>query len=122
MNARGEDGARTDQALRLAGTLTCGQCHIEYVCGQGADKDTTGEIRDVVPWRKLGDIEAFYEENFALLQDWRHSVTGETGIKSQHPELESYWESTHHRIGLSYADCHMENPSERKETPPRATG
>jgi nitrite reductase (cytochrome c-552) len=108
MNTRGTDGRRTAQAMRLAGTLTCGQCHIEYVCGQGADKETTGEIRDDVPWRKLPDIEAYYQEKFALQQDWTHSVTGATGIKSQHPELESYWESTHHKLGLSCADCHME--------------
>ena len=108
MNVRGDDGKRTAQAMRLAGTLTCGQCHIEYVCGQGADRETTGEIRDHVPWLKLSDIETHYQETFGLLQDWRHSITGLTGVKPQHPELETYWESTHHRIGLSCADCHME--------------
>lgn len=108
MNERGSDGQRTAQALRLAGTLTCGQCHIEYVCGQGADRDTTGEIRDHVPWRKLTDIEEHYQAQFGNEQDWRHSITGLTGVKPQHPELESYWDSTHHRQGLSCADCHME--------------
>lgn len=108
MNARGADGKRTEEALRLAGTLTCGQCHIEYVCGQGADRETTGEIRDHVPWRKLVDIEDHYQAQFGNMQDWRHSITGQTGVKPQHPELESYWDSTHHRQGLSCADCHME--------------
>ena len=53
----------------MAGTLTCGQCHIEYVCGQGADRDTTGEIRDHVPWRKLTDIEEHYQAQFGNEQE-----------------------------------------------------
>ena len=107
MNERGDDGELTERARRLAGTLTCAQCHIEYVCGQGADRATTGEIRDDVPWRKLRDIEDYYQSKFGLQQDWRHSVTGLTGIKPQHPETESYWNSSHHMLGMSCADCHM---------------
>lgn len=107
LNERGPDGKRTPEALRLAGILTCAQCHIEYVCGQGADRTTTGEIRDDVPWRKLADLEAYYRGKFNLQQDWRHSITGELGIKPQHPEVEEYWGSVHHRLGMSCADCHM---------------
>lgn len=107
LNERGADGRRTPRAMRLAGTLTCAQCHIEYVCGQGADRATTGEIRDHVPWRKLGDIEAHYQALFGNQQDWKHSVTGLTGVKPQHPETEAYWGSSHHMLGMSCADCHM---------------
>lgn len=107
MNERGDDGKRTPRARRLAGTLTCGQCHIEYVCGQGADRLTTGEIRDDVSWRKLRDIEAYYQTKFNNQQDWKHSITGLTGVKPQHPELEAYWGSPHHMLGMSCADCHM---------------
>lgn len=107
MNERGADGERTARAKRLAGTLTCAQCHIEYVCGQGADKATTGTIRDDVPWRKLRDIEEYYQSKFGLQQDWKHSITGVNGIKPQHPETESYWGSSHHMLGMSCADCHM---------------
>lgn len=107
LNERGADGKRTQNATRLAGTLTCAQCHIEYVCGQGADRTTTGEIRDDVPWRKLGDIEDYYQTKFGNQQDWRHSITGLTGVKPQHPETESYWGSSHHMLGMSCADCHM---------------
>lgn len=107
MNERGADGKRTPQAVRLAGTLTCGQCHIEYVCGQGADRMTTGEIRDDVPWRKLRDIEAYYQGKFNNQQDWKHNITGLTGVKPQHPETESYWGGPHHMLGMSCADCHM---------------
>lgn len=108
MNERGSDGKLTAQARRLSGTLTCAQCHIEYVCGQGADRLTTGEIRDDVPWRKLRDVEVYYQDKFASQQDWRHSVTGLTGVKPQHPETEFFWNSHHHLAGLSCADCHME--------------
>lgn len=107
MNERGADGKRTARAMRLAGTLTCNQCHIEYVCGQGADRLTTGEIRDDVPWRKLRDIEAYYQTKFLNQQDWKHSITGLTGVKPQHPETESYWGGPHHMLGMSCADCHM---------------
>lgn len=107
MNERGNDGRRTDAAMRLAGILTCAQCHVEYVCGQGADRNTTGEIRDHVPWRRLDDIEAHYNELFGNMQDWTHSITGKTGVKPQHPETEAYWGGAHHRLGLSCADCHM---------------
>lgn len=107
LNERGSDGRLTDQARRLAGTLTCSQCHIEYVCGQGADRATTGEIRDDVPWRRLADIEEYYQDKFNLQQDWKHGITGLNGIKPQHPETESYWGSVHHRLRMSCADCHM---------------
>lgn len=108
LNERGADGRRTTQARRLAGILTCAQCHIEYVCGTGADRLTTGEIRDDVPWRKLADIEAYYQDKFGNQQDWRHSVTGQTGVKPQHPETETFWNSHHHQRGVSCVDCHME--------------
>lgn len=108
LNERGPDGKLTPQARRLAGTLTCAQCHIEYVCGAGADRLTTGEIRDDVPWRKLADIEAYYQGKFGNQQDWKHSVTGLTGVKPQHPETETFWNSHHHEAGLSCAECHME--------------
>ncbi len=107
MNRRGADGKLTDEARRLAGILTCAQCHIEYVCGTGADRATTGEIRDDVPWRKLADLEAYYQSKFNLQQDWTHSITGRTGIKPQHPETEEYWGSVHYRLDMSCADCHM---------------
>lgn len=107
MNERDSGGERTARAKRLAGTLTCAQCHIEYVCGQGADKATTGTIRDDIPWRKLRDIETYYQTKFGNQQDWKHSITGLNGIKPQHPETESYWGSSHHMLGMSCADCHM---------------
>lgn len=106
MNERGTDGKRTPAAKRLAGILTCAQCHIEYTCGPGADKDK-GIIRDDVPWRKLRDIEPYYKVKYDLQQDWTHSGTKVAGIKAQHPEAEFFWESPHYKRGATCADCHM---------------
>ncbi|MDI7269767.1 MAG: ammonia-forming cytochrome c nitrite reductase subunit c552, partial [Myxococcota bacterium] len=106
LNERGDDGRLTPAARRLAGTLTCAQCHVEYTCGPGGDKDK-GILRDDFPWRKAGDVEAYYSVKYAFLQDWTHSGAGVPGIKPQHPETEFYWGSTHHRAAVSCADCHM---------------
>ncbi len=106
MNERGEDGELTAPARRLAGTLTCAQCHVEYTCGPGVDKDK-GILRDDFPWRSLADLEEYYAVKYDLVQDWKHSVTGLPGIKAQHPETEFYWESPHHKAGVACVDCHM---------------
>ncbi|MCS7224428.1 MAG: ammonia-forming cytochrome c nitrite reductase subunit c552 [Armatimonadetes bacterium] len=83
--------------------LLCGQCHVEYVCGMGADK----KIRFVYSWRKARDLQAFYQERYGNQQDWVHSLIGETLVKSQHPELELFWESKYERAGASCVTCHM---------------
>lgn len=106
MNERGEDGKPTPAARRLAGILTCAQCHVEYTCGPGIDKDK-GILRDDFPWRALADLEEYYAVKYDLIQDWKHSGTGLPGIKAQHPEAEFYWESPHHQAGVACADCHM---------------
>jgi nitrite reductase (cytochrome c-552) len=104
MNERDVSGRLTTNARRLAGTLTCAQCHIEYTCGPGADKEV---LRDDVPWRKLRDIEAYYQVKYGLVQDWKHGATGLLGIKPQHPETETFWEGPHYKAGASCADCHL---------------
>jgi nitrite reductase (cytochrome c-552) len=99
-------GKLTPNARRLAGTLTCAQCHVEYTCGPGADS-STGILRDDFPWRKLKDLEAYYQVKFDMWQDWKHSVTGTNGVKAQHPETEFYWGSKHYELGVACSDCHM---------------
>ena len=106
LNERGADGKLTASARRMAGTLTCAQCHIEYTCGPGVDKET-GILRDEVPWRKLAELEAYYKAKFNMVQDWKHAVVGENGVKAQHPETEFYWGSSHANYGASCASCHM---------------
>lgn len=83
--------------------LVCAQCHVEYVCGPGADK----KLRFVFSWRKVRDLDAFYREQFGYQQDWVHGLIGETLIKSQHPEVETFWESKYERAGASCVTCHM---------------
>lgn len=106
MNAKGTDGKLTAEARRLAGTLTCAQCHVEYTCGPGIDKDK-GILRDDFPWRKLKDIEAYYKVKYDNVQDWKHTGTGLPGIKAQHPETEFFWASPHYTLGVACSDCHM---------------
>lgn len=106
LNERGADGKLTAAARRMVGTLTCAQCHIEYTCGPGIDKDK-GILRDDVPWRKLADLEAYYKVKYDLIQDWKHALTEEPGIKAQHPETEFFWGGSHYNYGASCASCHM---------------
>ncbi len=83
--------------------LLCAQCHVEYVCGPGADK----KVRFVFSWRKVRDLDAYYREKFGYMQDWIHAIIGEPLIKSQHPEVELFWESKYERAGASCVTCHM---------------
>ncbi len=84
--------------------LMCAQCHVEYVCGKsGVD----GVDRDRFGWAKATDLHDVYAQRFGYAQDWKNAVMGEPLIKSQHPEMELYWESVHYDAGASCADCHM---------------
>lgn len=84
-------------------TLVCAQCHVEYTCGPGADK----VVRDHFPWAKMRDLHDHYTKTFDYKQDWKHALTGEPLIKSQHPETETFWESKYERAGASCVTCHM---------------
>ncbi len=83
--------------------LVCAQCHVEYVCGPGADK----KVRFVFGWRKVRDLDDFYRSEFNYMQDWIHAIIEEPLIKSQHPEVELFWESKYERSGASCVTCHM---------------
>lgn len=114
--------SRQDQQNTL-----CAQCHVEYVCGNSA---IDGYDRDFFPWSKVSDLESVYTTFFAYSQDWSHGKgtrpwqsadpllpgffqsgqlfgIDESLIKSQHPETETYWNSSHYKAGLSCPDCHM---------------
>lgn len=116
------------------GIALCGQCHVEYVCG---NSPIDGIDRDFFPWAKVGDLEAIYASAFPgygsypykYVQDWRHGTgalsspywpppsgppfyntpfpIGEALIKSQHPEAETYWGSRHYDNGAACYTCHM---------------
>jgi nitrite reductase (cytochrome c-552) len=98
----------TRQEMR---SFVCGQCHVEYYCG---DKDTL-----TFPWGKglrVEDEEAFWDEqrfpdDGAPFYDYVHGETGAKVYKAQHPEFELWSQGIHARSGVSCADCHM--PYER---------
>lgn len=84
--------------------LMCAQCHVEYTCGKSS---VDGIVRDAWGWSKAKDLHELYTQQFNYTQDWRQALMGEPLIKSQHPEMELYWDSVHDRAGVSCADCHM---------------
>ena len=108
LNEKGGPHKLTPEARRLAGILTCAQCHVQFVAGAGVDK-AKGILRDDLPWRKLGELEAYNQARFSMLQDWTHGGTGRPGVKARQADVESYWGSKHHAAGASCADCHMEH-------------
>lgn len=127
--AKAEIRSMDDPALSVydRNILLCAQCHVEYVCGF-SPIDTT--IRDYFPWRKEFDLEADFRARFDYAQDFLHGKgpqprqsddpgkpgyfpegalypIGERLIKSQHPEVEFYWQSLHYANATSCNSCHM---------------
>lgn len=115
------------------GVALCGQCHVEYVCGNSS---IDGIDRDYFSWAKVGDLEGIYQAQFPgygiygdrkYVQDWMHGTGAlssplapgngvsyltpfpirEELVKSQHPEAETYWESRHYGNGAHCSTCHM---------------
>lgn len=89
--------------------LACAQCHVEYYM-------TPEEKQVKLPWTGgLGAEEAYayYEQND--FYDWEHELTGTKVIKAQHPEVETYFGSTHQMAGLDCLTCHMPQVEENGE-------
>jgi nitrite reductase (cytochrome c-552) len=92
-------------------SLVCGQCHVEYYCG---DKSVL-----TFPWGnglRAEDLESFWEaqtfpDGGGPFYDWVHAETGARVFKVQHPEFELWSQGIHARSGVACADCHM--PYER---------
>lgn len=91
-------------------SMVCGQCHVEYYCGDG---DT---LR--FPWEQgltVDNIEASWEAHRfpdgSEFFDYRHGETGAPLFKAQHPEFEMWSQGVHAQAGVGCADCHM--PYER---------
>jgi nitrite reductase (cytochrome c-552) len=98
----------TRQEMR---SFVCGQCHVEYYCG---NKETL-----FYPWDKglkVEQIEQTYEAHSfpdgAKFYDYEHGGTGAHVYKAQHPEFELWSQGVHARSGVACADCHM--PYERQ--------
>jgi len=47
-------------------------------------------------------------------RDFRHGITGALLWKSQHPDVETFWNSKHDRAGVQCQNCHMPKITDRK--------
>ena len=85
-------------------TYVCAQCHSEYYFEPGTS-------RVVFPWDnglKPEEIYSYYSDipnGFA--QDWKHPDSQAPMLKAQHPDYETFINSTHGKSGVTCADCHM---------------
>jgi formate-dependent nitrite reductase cytochrome c552 subunit len=116
-----EQASRQDQIIAV-----CGQCHSEYVGGYSAN---TKLDQDYFPWAKPADLETQYQSLFGYLQDWTHGKpinpwqsddANARGflpydqsypidaplVKVQHPEAETFFNSTMYNAGATCTDCH----------------
>ena len=91
--------------------LQCGQCHVEYNCNPGTDLKTGQPIgmadarTNHFPFKA---VDAFPEHYTDLkFGDFKHGITGAMLWKAQHPDAETYYNSTHEKEGVECAGCHM---------------
>ena len=79
--------------------LMCAQCHVEYNCNPGFDPKTgkaigMNDVRtNLFPFVDVTKIDDFYAK--VGFKDFKHNVTGAALTKMQHPDVETYWNSTH---------------------------
>ncbi len=91
--------------------LMCAQCHVEYNCNPGTDPKTGKAIgmsdrrTNLFPFVDVTKIDEFYKH--VSFKDFKHPVTGALLTKMQHPDVETYWNSTHDKAGIGCASCHM---------------
>ena len=98
--------------------LMCAQCHVEYNCNPGFDPKTgkaigMSDVRtNLFPMVDVTKIDEFYAK--VGFKDFKHNVTGAALTKMQHPDVETYWNSTHDKAGVGCADCHMPKMKDKK--------
>ena len=103
--ALGENAAAIDP-----GTLSCGQCHIEYyfTVADGETMMPYSSVETMTPEAILAYYDSLDGKDGAPgFYDWIQESTGTRMLKAQHPELETYLTGVHAKEGLSCADCHM---------------
>ena len=98
--------------------LQCGQCHVEYNCNPGTDP-TTGQPVTMAdqrtnhfPFKPVDDIQQHYKD--LKFGDFRHAITGALLYKSQHPDVEIFYNSTHQKAGVECNSCHMPKMKDAK--------
>jgi formate-dependent nitrite reductase cytochrome c552 subunit len=98
--------------------LQCGQCHVEYNCNPGIDPATGKPIAmtDVrtnhFPLKDVWNITKHYTD--LQFRDFKHGITGALLWKSQHPDVETFWNSKHDQAGVSCQSCHMPKLKDKK--------
>ena len=103
-NALGEDADKVD--LR---TQSCGQCHSEYYFDPATKATTLGYhgLDNMNPDDILAYENTIVDGEGNMFADWVDESTGVRKLKAQHPEFETYYGSTHDKMKVTCADCHM---------------
>ncbi len=96
----------TDASRTEMRSFVCGQCHVEYYCGN--------KMTLTFPWSqglKVEEVEADWNSRAfsdgKRFFDYTHTESGAEILKAQHPEFELWSQGVHARSGVSCADCHM---------------
>ncbi|HVN34021.1 MAG TPA: ammonia-forming cytochrome c nitrite reductase subunit c552 [Casimicrobiaceae bacterium] len=96
---------------RYDGKLQCGQCHVEYNCNPGFNPNTGEAITmadkrtNFFPFVDVNNVLKAYDA--IQFRDFRNQFTGAALWKAQHPDVETYYNSTHDKLGIDCATCHM---------------
>jgi formate-dependent nitrite reductase cytochrome c552 subunit len=98
--------------------LQCGQCHVEYNCNPGTDPTTgqpvgmTDARTNHFPFKPVNEIAKHYTD--LKFRDFKHSITGALLWKAQHPDVENYYGSKHHKAKAECHTCHMPKVKDAK--------
>ncbi|MFO1325130.1 MAG: ammonia-forming cytochrome c nitrite reductase subunit c552 [Burkholderiales bacterium] len=96
---------------RYDGKLQCAQCHVEYNCNPGFDPNTGEPITmadrrtNFFPFVDVDNVLKAYDH--IKFRDFRNQFTGAALWKAQHPDVETYYNSKHEKLGIDCAACHM---------------
>ena len=98
--------------------LQCAQCHVEYNCNPGTDPVTGQPIgmndarTNHFPLKDVHGIAQHYTD--LRFRDFKHGITGAMLWKSQHPDVETFWNSKHDKAGVTCQNCHMPKIVDKK--------
>ncbi|GAB7141299.1 ammonia-forming cytochrome c nitrite reductase subunit c552 [Deferribacterales bacterium RsTz2092] len=93
--------------------LMCAQCHVEYNCNPGTNAETgepvgfNSRLTNHYPLKNALELYTHYYEDIKFV-DFKNKFDGAPLWKGQHPEFETYYESTHSKLGVGCADCHTQ--------------
>ncbi len=96
---------------RYDGKLQCGQCHVEYNCNPGFNPNTGEAITmadqrtNYFPFVDVNNVLKAYDG--IQFRDFRNQFTGAALWKAQHPDVETYYNSKHEKLGIDCTTCHM---------------